>query len=85
MSEKAEKDVSIIIVSYKNAAILKLCLDSLEKNISERIDYEIIVVDSETQEEIQDLILENYPQVKFFPFKENLGLARGLNKGIKKS
>ncbi len=78
-------DVSIIIASYKNVSILKLCLDALFKNISDEISFEVIVVDIESQEEIRDLVLDNYPAVRFIPLKENVGFAKALNKGIKNS
>ena len=78
-------DVSIIIASYRNASILKLCLDALLKNISAKIRFEIIVVDIETQEEIRDLVLDEYPQVKFIPLVKNVGFAKALNSGIEHS
>ncbi|MBU2025892.1 MAG: glycosyltransferase family 2 protein [Patescibacteria group bacterium] len=81
--QKNKIDVSIVIVSHKNASVLKLCLDALEKNIGREIKGEIIVVDSETQEEVRDLVLEDYPKVRFIPFFRNVGFARALNKGIK--
>ena len=78
-------DVSIIIVAYKNAALLKLCLAALDRNISETIRTETIVVDSDAHEEIRDLVLDNYPNVSYVPFKENIGFAKGLNQGIKRA
>lgn len=76
-------DVSIVIVAYKNAALLKLCLDALSKNISSSISFEIIVVDSEACEEVRDLVLDCYPQVMYLPFRENIGFAKGLNEGLR--
>jgi N-acetylglucosaminyl-diphospho-decaprenol L-rhamnosyltransferase len=78
-------DVSIIVASYKNSSILKLCLDALFKNIGDEINFEVIVVDIETQEEIRDLVLDDYPQVKFIPLVKNVGFAKALNKGIRNS
>ena len=83
--EKKEVDVSIVIVSHKNASVLRLCLDALRKNISDKIKFEIIVVDSETQEEIRDLVSEDYKGIKFIPFVVNVGFAKALNEGIRKA
>ncbi len=63
-----------------------VCLDALLKNISAKIKFEIIVVDIETQEEIRDLVLDEYPQVKFyFLLVKNVGFAKALNSGIEHS
>jgi GT2 family glycosyltransferase len=77
-------ELSIIITSYKNPELLKLCIDSIKKNISFS-DYEIIVADSETEEKIELLLREDYPDIIFLPSRENLGFGGEVNSGIKKS
>jgi len=77
--------LSIIVVHYKTPELLKLCLKSLVTNVSKDMGYEIIVVDSETSRISQDAILENFPNVKLMPFKENIGYAKGVNEGISKA
>lgn len=77
-------ELSIAINNYKNPELLKLCIDSLRKNIS-GIEYEIIVADSETEEETEMMMREEYPEVRFFPFKENVGFQVMLKKGINES
>ncbi|MDQ1284042.1 MAG: hypothetical protein QG620_390 [Patescibacteria group bacterium] len=67
--------LSIIITSYKNPELLKVCIDSVKRNIA-ITDCEIIVSDSETGEDTEMLMRENFPEIKFFPFDENVGLAR---------
>jgi hypothetical protein len=49
------------------------------------IDQEIIVVDSTISRRARDLIRENYPEVKYLPYQENLGYSRGVNIGIQNS
>jgi N-acetylglucosaminyl-diphospho-decaprenol L-rhamnosyltransferase len=78
------KDLSIIVTSYKNPSVLRLCLDSLKKNIF-NLNYEILVLDSVTEEETEMMMREEFPEVRFFPFKENLGFLRLVNKGIKEA
>ncbi len=75
------KKLSIIIVHYKKPPILRLCLKSIKNSIKD-LDYEVIVVDSSTSEVSQDLILEEFPNVKLIPFKENTGYSKGVNAGI---
>lgn len=74
-----EKELTIAINNYKNPELLKLCLDSIRQNVS--ADYELIVADSETGEETSMMMREDYPDVKFFPFRENVGFQVMLNKG----
>lgn len=77
-------DLSIIVTSYKNPDLLKVCLDSIRENISS-IDHEIIVADSETEEKTEMMMRENFPDVKFFPFEKNVGFQALLKKGIQES
>lgn len=77
-------ELSIIITSYKNPELLRLCIDSIKKNIR-LSDYEIIVTDSETGEKIELLMSEDYPEIIFLPSRENLGFGGEVNAGIKKS
>jgi len=74
-------DLSIIITSYKNPQLLKVCLDSLKEGAAD-ISYETIVADSETQEDTEMMMREDYPGVKFFPFRDNVGFQALLKKGI---
>lgn len=74
-------ELSIIVTSYKNPALLRLCLESLQKNLS-GIEHEIIVADGETEEETDMMMREDFPQVTFFPFQKNVGLAKLFKKAL---
>jgi len=76
------KDLSIIVTSYKNPSVLRLCLESLKKNIF-NLDYEILVMDSASEEDTGMMLREEFPEVRFFPFKENLGFSKLVNRGMK--
>lgn len=76
--------LSIAINNYKNPDLLRLCLDAIRKNIKE-VEYEIIVADGETEEEMETMMREDYPEIKFFPFKKNVGFQVLLRKGIEES
>lgn len=77
-------ELSIIITSYKNPEMLRVCINSIEKNIS-LLNYEIIVSDSETEEETETLMREEYPKIKFFPFKKNVGFQHLVKKSFEAS
>ncbi len=86
-------DISFIVVSFKNAAILNLCVKSILEELTilkkkSGIRGEILVVDSLAGEKTRDVakkyMSENRP-VRYFPFKENTGFSKAVNKGIEKS
>jgi len=74
-------DLSIIITSYKNSDLLKLCIDSIIKNVK-NISYEIIVTDSATEEDTEMMMRDNFPNLKFFPFFFNFFTicSKGFNR-----
>lgn len=77
--------LSIIIVNFKNPALLRLCLKSLKNILNQNLNYEILVVDISSGIETQNVVLEEFPKVKFLPFKNNIGYTKGVNEGIKAS
>ena len=77
--------LSIILVNYKNPALLRLCLKSLERTLNPKLNYETLVVDISSETETQNVVLEEFPKAKLLPFKKNIGYTKGVNEGIKKS
>ncbi len=77
-------ELSIIITSYRNPELLKVCLNSIKKNYS-KTDYEIIVANSQTEEDTTIMMREEYPEIKFFPFKKNVGFQELVKQGIGES
>src|SRR3989344_3088632 len=79
--------LSIIILSYKNPALLRLCLSSFERSLSTVLNYEIIVVDNETSFETQSVVLDEFQDkfknIKIIHLQNNCGYTRGVNEGIK--
>ena len=74
--------ISIIITHHQTLALLKLCLKSIKENIG-ALDYEVIIVDSQSEEKTRDLIEEEFPSVKLIHFLKNVGYAKIVNAGIK--
>jgi len=77
-------ELSIIITSYKNPAVLRLCLESIKKNIFLK-GYEILVLDSATEEDTEMMMRESFPEIRFFSHFENLGFAKLVNRGLEKA
>lgn len=73
--------LTIAIQSYKSPDMLKLCIDSIVETIND-IPYEIIVSDSQTEENTEMLMREEFPQVHFFPHKKNVGFGALVNNSI---
>lgn len=77
-------ELSIIITSYKNPELLKVCIDSIKKNYK-GTDYEIIVSDSETTEEISTMMREDYSEIKFLSSEKNLWFGGEVRRGYGES
>ncbi|MDR1089975.1 MAG: glycosyltransferase family 2 protein [Prevotella sp.] len=73
--------VSIIIVNYNTAELLGNCIRSVQSK-TEGVDYEIIVVDNNSEKESLDHLTEKYPTVHFIFSEENLGFGRANNLGV---
>ncbi len=76
-------ELSIIVASYKNPELLKLCLTSIKKNYT-GTDYELIVADGETEEATEMMMREDFPDIIFVPSKENIGFGALVRNGYKK-
>jgi GT2 family glycosyltransferase len=77
--------ISIIINHHQTLEVLQLCLKSLLKNLPENIESEIIVTDSETQEETEEIMREFFPQIIFITSEKNIGFGKSVNKALKKA
>lgn len=80
------RELTIAINGYKSPELLKLCLGSIFEHLSgSDIDFEVLVTDSATEEDTEMLIREEFPQVRFFPFKENVGFKTLVNASIREA
>jgi hypothetical protein len=80
-------DLSIIIVSWNVRDLLDKCLASLQRSRralspGEDFSFEIIVVDSASEDGSARLVRERHPTVVLLPQRENIGFTRGNNIGM---
>lgn len=75
--------VSVIIVSYNSREFILDCISSIRKFSPK--DTEIIIVDNASTDNSVKLIKENNAKAFLIENSENLGYAKAVNKGIKKS
>lgn len=78
-------DLSIIIVSYNTRDILKECLESVYKNLPQKINAEVIVVDNASTDGSLEMLKKDFPKVHLIENKENFGFSKANNIGVRGS
>ncbi len=73
--------ISIIIPNWNGKRFLKGCLDSLKCQTFK--DFEVIIVDNNSDDDSVSFVKENYPDVRIIELASNRGFAGGVNEGIK--
>ena len=73
--------LSIIIVNYRSWGHLEKALDTLQPGFP--MDWEIIVVDNESETEAFEQFRHKYPWVSFIASKRNVGFGFGCNLGAR--
>lgn len=78
--------LSVIVNHYRTPEILRICLESIEKNLKDsKISWEIIVTDSATIEKTSEMMEERFSNAIFIPAKENIGFGKSINIAIEKA
>jgi len=78
-------DLSIIIVSYNTRDLLRDCLASIAKAEREGLAIEVVVVDNGSTDRSDQMVENQFPQVKLIANKKNIGFAAANNIGLKHS
>lgn len=74
---------SIVIVSLNGGGVIGRALDSLRDLDYE--DYEVIVVDNGSTDNLAEVVLEDYPEARLIRSPVNLGFAGGNNLGLRQA
>jgi len=77
-------DLSIIIVSFNTKKLLKDCLASIFQN-GFKGKLEVIVIDNNSTDGSALMVEKDFKDAFLIKNKENLGFAKAINQGIKKS
>ncbi len=80
MTEATSPLVSIVIVNYNGAELLRQCLKSVFAQPYRPI--EVIVVDNASVDDSVEIVRREFPQVRLILNKRNLGFAEGNNVGV---
>ncbi len=64
--------------------LVKNCLNAIRENLPS-LDYEIIVVDNNSEDNIQQFLESQFPDVRFISSSTNLGMGGGNNLGIREA
>lgn len=85
--KEAVPQASIIIVTYNNLALTKLCLESVFRN-TDYPNFEVVVVDNQSSDDTQTYLRALAGQrdnLKLILNEENYGFAKANNQGIEQS
>ncbi len=74
-------ELSIIIVNWNARRLLRDCIESIYKN-SEKVRFEIIVVDNGSNDGSQAMVKDLFPEVTLVESKVNVGYSRANNIGF---
>ena len=75
-------DVSIVIVTWNVADLLKNCLASIERHGSHGLSLQIIVVDNNSTDGTVELVRRDFGWVTLIANEKNLGFAKANNQAI---
>jgi len=77
-------NVSIIIVNFNTFSLTKACIESVYK-YTQKVDFEIIIVDNASTEAPAEKLAEFFPDIRLIKNKQNLGFSKACNIGIENS
>ncbi len=78
-------DVSVVIVNYKLKEKAINCLKSIYEADYGNYQFEVILVDNDSNDGIKKEVKDRFPQVNFIQTGANLGMGKGNNIGLKKA
>jgi len=78
-------DISIIIVNYKVKEYIIPCIESIKKQTSKSLSYEILVIDNNSNDGSIEAIKSQFHDVKIYRNKKNIGFSKAVNQGSEKT
>ncbi|NNC95518.1 MAG: glycosyltransferase [Chitinophagales bacterium] len=84
MRSSANPQLSVVIVNYNVKYFLEHALYSVRK-ASRTLHVEVFVVDNNSSDGSNEMLLKNFPEVNLIANNDNLGFAKANNQAIKKA
>lgn len=78
-------DISIVILNYKSKELALSCLKSIYNADFPGIDFEVIVVDNDSGDQLGEEIGTAFPRVRFIQNNKNVGMGAGNNIGVRQA
>lgn len=75
--------VSVVIVTWNRAALLRECLEALERQTFR--DFETIVIDNGSTDDSVQVVRDHFSSVRLITLLDNVGFSKGNNIGIRES
>jgi len=77
-------NVSVIIINYNSSAYTLQCVQSIIRHTSDQLNYQIVVVDNNSEEQDFDLLraVPKNPKIQIIRSKFNLGFSGGHMLGV---
>ena len=79
---KSKIDLSVVILNYNTQALLKDCLESIEKSQLKKYQIEIIVVDNASTDQSVTMVKKEFKKVKLIQSQKNVGFSAGNNLAV---
>jgi GT2 family glycosyltransferase len=77
-------DVNIVIVNYKMKDKIEVCLSSLFEQLRDsKLNIQVVVVDNNSEDGIESMLTEKFPQVAYIGQQTNPGFGSSQNLGFK--
>jgi GT2 family glycosyltransferase len=80
ITPSARESVSVVIVNFNGAAVLKPCLESVFAQPHRPI--EVIVIDNASSDGSREMVRKEFPEVRLALNDTNLGFAEATNQGV---
>ncbi|MCL6430949.1 MAG: glycosyltransferase family 2 protein [Anaerolineae bacterium] len=77
-------DLSIIVVSWNTAGLLKACLHSIRRNAAD-LESEVIVVDNGSSDGSVGMVMQRFAEAILIANPTNAGYARANNQGLSRA
>lgn len=74
-------ELTIIIISFNTRDMTKNCIESVLSH-TRNIEFEIIVVDNNSNDGSQQMLKNDFPQIQFIENQNNVGYAKANNQAI---